>query len=333
MRRALIAVLVATMGLVAVPSTANAGKGGGSGTAPKRSAGCREATPIAPGEEQVTLAADVERWYFRHVPPTYDGTTPMPLVVDLHGYLEGATIHATHSKLGAFGDTQGFITLTPNGAGDPVHWEVELRSVDVRFIKRLLDEAEDTLCIDTRRIFVTGLSNGAIFSSILACTLADRIAAIAPVAGVRDFRRCRPDRPVPVVAFHGTDDQVLAFDGGLGPIGLSLPTDQPGQTIGQARPELAEGTSIPDTVAAWANRNGCKKKPTKEEIAPDVTLVRYSSCDDGATVEFYEIIGGGHTWPGSEFSAVIENAVGHVTFSIDANQVMWDFFQKHPLKR
>jgi len=316
-----------------VPSAASAGKGGGSGTAPKRSAGCRDATAIAPGEEQVTLVSDhVERWYFRHVPPTYDGTTPLPLVVDLHGYLEGATIHATHSKLGQFGDTHGFITLTPNGTGEPVHWEVGLRSADVRFISRLLDEAEDSLCIDTRRIFVTGLSNGAIFTSILACTLADRIAAVAPVAGVREFLRCRPDRPVPVVAFHGTEDQVLSFDGGLGPIGLNLPTDEPGQTIGQLRPDLAKGKSIPDTAAAWAKRNGCKKKPTEEEIAPDVTLVRYSSCDEGATVELYEIIGGGHTWPGSEFSAVIENAVGHVTFSIDANEVMWAFFEDHPLK-
>jgi polyhydroxybutyrate depolymerase len=252
------------------------------------------------------------------------------MIIDFHGFLEPANIHTIHSKLGPFGDEHGFITLTPSGTGQPVHWDLALHSADVRFVNQLLDEAEATLCVDTRRIFAAGLSNGAIFSSVLACSLSDRIAAIAPVAGVTNFKRCKPDRPVAVIAFHGTADQVISFDGGLGPIGLNLPTDD-GRTIGEIRPQLANGPSVPETVAAWAKRNGCKKKPNEQQIADDVKLVRYSGCDDNATVELYEIIGGGHTWPGSEFSRAIESSVGHVTFSIDADQELWDFFQKHPL--
>jgi polyhydroxybutyrate depolymerase len=332
-RRVLVAVLVATAALVGSPSATNAEVAHSTGPRPRPSDGCDTETNVGSGEEQLTLVSnDVTRTYFRHVPPSYDAAEPLPLVVDLHGYLEGATIHKAHSRLGTFGDEHGFITLTPEGSGTPVHWEVELRSPDVKFIGQLLDEAEQTLCVDTRRIFVAGFSNGAIMSSILACSLADRIAAVAPIAGIRDFRRCRPDRPMPIVAFHGTEDQVLSFDGGLGPVGLNLPTDVPGQTVGQARPQLAKGKSIPDTAAAWAKRNGCKKKPTPDSIAADVTMLRYSDCDGGAAVELYEIIGGGHSWPGSEFSRAIESVIGPVTFSIDANELMWDFFQKHPLK-
>lgn len=330
MRRPLVAVVV-TLAAVVSSAAVTSAAGATASPRPKPSAGCNQST-VTPGEEQVTIqSGGVERFYFRHVPPGYDGTNPMPLVIDFHGYIEPAAIHVIHSKLGPYGDEHGFITLTPSGTGQPVHWEVGLHSADVRFVAQLLDEAETTLCVDTRRIYAAGLSNGAIFSSILACSLSDRIAAIAPVSGVRDFKRCAPDRPVPVVAFHGTDDKVLSFDGGLGPVGLNLPTSN-GQTLGQVRPDLAKGKSIPDTVAAWAKRNGCKKTPTEKRVADDVKLVRYSGCDANATVELYEIIGGGHTWPGSEFSRAIESTVGHVTFSIDADQVMWDFFQAHPLR-
>ena len=331
MRTPVVPVLVVAVALTNVASVAGAARSG-SPARPKPSTGCEATAAVAPGEVQVTTQfGGEERWYLRHVPPSYDGATPLPLVLDLHGYLEGATIHAIHSKLGPFGDEHGFITLTPNGTGEPIHWDVALHSPSVKFIEQVLDEAEDTLCIDERRVFVSGLSNGAMFASVLACSLSDRIAAIAPVAGVRNFKRCRPEHPMPVVAFHGTADMVLSFDGGLGPVGLGLPV-APGKTIADVRPDLAEGASIPDIVNAWAKRNGCKKKPETKQIADDVKLVRYSGCDDDATVELYEIIDGGHTWPGSEFSAAIENAVGRVTFSIDADQIIWKFFQEHPLR-
>ena len=333
MRRAVILSVVAVATLAMLPSAAGAGGPVGSGPGAKRSAGCRADAVVPPGEEQLFLDSDdLERQYIRHVPPGYDGTTPLPLVLDLHGYLEGAAIHAIHSGLGPFGDERGFITLTPNGTGVPVRWDATVRSPDVRFLERLLDETERVLCVDRRRVFVAGLSNGAFMTSALACALSDRIAAVAPIAGVRDIRRCRPERDVPVVAFHGTADAVVAYDGGLGPVGLSLPAPGgSGQTIGELAPELAEGPSVPEMVAAWAKRNGCKTKTTEEQIAEDVTKITWK-CDADASVELYRITGGGHSWPGSEFSRSIAYAIGPTTFSIVANEVMWEFFQDHPLK-
>ena len=320
-----VACMFATAGITAVPAGAGA---------PKASPGCDAAAPVAPGEERVTTTSGgVERWYHRHVPPAHDGSQPVPLVLDLHGYLEGADVHKMHSDLGTYGDEQGFVTITPQGTGDPVRWDATVDSADMAFMGDLLDEVEATLCVDERRVFVTGLSNGAFMTSAIACAYADRIAAAAPVAGISDIEGCDPDRAVPVVAFHGTDDGFVAFEGGLGEDAADLPApDGSGQTVGDlpAAEELREGPSVPEITAAWAERNDCAAKPRRRTVADDVTRVRYR-CPGGADVVLYRVEGGGHTWPGSEFSAAIESVTGPTTFSISANEVMWEFFQRHSL--
>lgn len=318
---------------VAAASTSRADVVPGGGVKPKPSPGCDAATVVAPGEEKVTTTSGgVERWYFRQLPPGYDGTEPLPVVLDLHGYAEGAEVHKLHSRLGELGATEGFVTITPQGQGPVVRWDTALDSPDVAFIGNLLDEVEETLCADKRRIFVTGLSNGAFMTSAVACAYADRVAAAAPVAGVRDIEGCDPARPVPVVVFHGTADQFVSFDGGLGPAVASLPNpDGSPREPSQSAP-APEGPSVPDITAAWADRNDCKAKPKEREIASDVTLIRYR-CPGNADVDFYRIEGGGHSWPGSEFSDSIDSIVGPTTFSISANDVMWKFFEQHPLPR
>lgn len=295
------------------------------------SAGCGAST-VAAGEERVTLrSGGVERWYLRHVPPAHDGTTPVPAVVDLHGYTEGADVHAVHSALGPFGDGHGFVTITPHGAGTVAMWQAAPGSPDVTFVGDLLDQVEETLCVDTARVFVTGLSNGAMMTSVLACEMADRFAAAAPVAGVTRIDGCDPARPVPLVAFHGTEDPFLDFEGGFGPGVANLPTSDGSGTIGEAAGAGPAGPTVPEVVAAWAERNGCSDDaPTEEALADDVTVVGHD-CPAGAEVELYRVEGGGHTWPGAEMLKAATDVVGITTFSVSADEVMWEFFQDHPL--
>lgn len=302
----------------------------------KKSTGCRSAAEAPPGEEKVTLTSGgAERWYFRHVPPAYDASKPVPVVLDLHGYSEGAVVHTQMSGLGPFGDTHGFVTITPQGQGPVARWDTALGSTDLTFVGDLLDHVESTLCVDTSRVFVTGLSNGAFMTSAVACAYADRIAAAAPVAGIRDIEGCKPKRKVPVVAFHGTADGFVAFDGGLGDKVASLPApDGSGKTLGESGllpASEAKGPSIPDIVAAWAERNGCARKPSERTVAADVARVAYD-CPTGADVQLYRVQGGGHTWPGSAFSVAVESVVGHTTMSISADEIMWAFFEAHPLR-
>ena len=199
---------------------------------------------VEPGNERVDL---VDRWYLRNVPPAHDGTTAVPLVVDLHGYSEGATLHASRTGWEAFGDTEGFVTVTPhaeNLGGDVPAWDLAADGADVAFVDDVIDDAERTLCIDPQRIYVTGHSMGAFLASTLACTgMAERIAAFAPVAGAREVTPCTPPRHAPALIIHGTADATVLYEGGLSPGAaeiLRLPAD---------------GPSIPAIAEAWSARD------------------------------------------------------------------------------
>lgn len=300
-------------------------------------------TTVAAGEERVTLqSGGAERWYFRHVPSAHDSDEPVPLILDLHGYQEGAEVHKANSQLGELGDEEGFVTLTPHGPGQgPVPmWDTRPDGVDVAFVADLLDEAERSLCIDLARVYVTGLSNGAMMTSALACAFGDRIAAVAPVAGVTAIEDCAAERPIPVVSFHGTEDPFLDYEGGLGPAVAQLPAPSGEGTLGEMSGEDAEelndavpagGPAVPEVMADWAARNECDDTaPTETEVADDVTLLSFA-CPHGAEVELYRIEGGGHTWPGSHLLEGAVELVGTTTFSISANEIMWSFFEDHPL--
>jgi polyhydroxybutyrate depolymerase len=270
--------------------------------------------------------------YIRHVPATYRNGHPLPLVLDLHGYSETAAIQASVSGLGAYGEAHGFITLTPQTTGAVPLWNTALKGKDVAFLGALLDAAEQSLCIDQARVFVTGYSDGAFMTSAMACAFSSRIAAVAPVAGIQEISGCSFARPVPVVAFHGTADPFVPYNGGIGPAALNLPApDGSGKTLGQLGAATQKpGPSIPQATTAWAKRNGCSTTPADRTVASDVTLISYA-CPSNATVELYRVTGGGHAWPGSPVDKELSKLIGPVTFSINANDIMWAFFKAHPL--
>lgn len=286
-------------------------------------------------EERRTLDVDgVERWYLVTVPEAHDGAVPVPLVLDFHGLAEGAEVH---TKMSAFSDTaesEGFVVAFPHGTGAPVQWKTttaDPANPDLAYVTQLLDTLGRELCIDESRVYATGLSMGAMMSSTLACTMGDRFAAIAPVAGITDPDPCEPGRPVPVLAFHGTADEILLFNGGVGDkLGEVLGgQDQPGPTTTTAPVDL-DGAGHPETVATWAERNGCDPEATDEEVSDEVIRRAYE-CPAGADVEFLIVKGGGHTWPGSEFSKALVDIVGPTTFDIDATEEIWAFFERFHL--
>ncbi|MGV9332163.1 alpha/beta hydrolase family esterase [Nocardia sp. NPDC003726] len=260
------------------------------------------------------------------------------MVFDLHGYLEPAELERAGSGISSLGAAERFVTITPQleQPGLP-RWDFGEGSADIAYLSDLISHVESSLCVDRRRIYVTGLSMGAFTTSSLACQLSDRIAAIAPVAGLQDFPWCRTERPVPVIAFHGTADPIIAYTGGAGPNARFLPSpDGSGSVVqpdaGTGRPVI-QGPgpeSIPAQAAAWARRNGCAGEPVQRQIAADVTLSSYP-CPATGAVEFYSIIDGGHTWPGNPSVVSPAPLVGATTTSISADRIMWEFFLAHPL--
>jgi polyhydroxybutyrate depolymerase len=245
------------------------------------------------------------RQYLLHVPASYQQSQPIALVINLHGYNSNAAQQAQVSQMSAAADRAGFIVAYPEGSGSPQSWKFGNRAegqADVAFIRDMIQRLRSDYSIDTRRIYATGISNGAEMSYRLACDLSEIIAAIAPVAGgYPSFDECPATRPVPVVAFHGTDDQLLPYEG---------------------KPPLL--LPVHDWAAGWAARNGCANPPVVIMQHGDVTGEQWGGCRAGADVVLYTIAGKGHSWPASAMPARI------TTRDIDATDVIWKFFAAHP---
>lgn len=308
----------------ATPSTS-------SSSGPSTGAGCAgDAAPTGSAPERVELTSGgVDRWYDRVVPGTYDGT-PTPLVVDLHGYLSGAAGQAAMSDLAATAEQEGFVLATPQGNGDLPYWNAvphpELPD-DVTFVADVIDDVSATVCIDPARVYVDGFSNGAFLTSLVACELSDRVAAVAAVAGLLVPEGCAPSRPVPVLAIHGTADRYVGVDGPPNPALDDLQWNDDSRAAFDGLPFAPVTTA----AAGWAALDGCDPEPTRAPAGPSVELVAYDGCAGDAAVALYLVDGGGHTWPGSAFSHASAAILGPTTDAIDANDVIWTFFTEHPM--
>ena len=189
-------------------------------------------------------------------------------------------------------------------------------TADSKFIADLIDSLSVRYNIDPTRIFANGLSNGGGMAFALSCTLAHRIAAIGMVSAAHalTWTWCASHVRVPMIAFHGTADPMVPYDGAGA--GWLNPRPFP---------------NIPGFVAHWARRNRCEGKPIESEVAPDVARREYTRCNGDASVVLYTIRGGGHQWPGGKPFPVW--LAGPSNPSVDATSLMWAFFLEHPLLR
>ncbi|MFH1919020.1 MAG: PHB depolymerase family esterase, partial [Planctomycetota bacterium] len=193
----------------------------------------------------------------------------------------------------------------------------EGRPDDVHFVANVLDDLASVLNVDPKRVYAAGMSNGAAMCYRLAAALSDRIAAIATVGGTMAIESCNPAQPVSVVHFHGTSDRLCRYDG---------PSDR--------TPKFVTYKSVEETIRIWVRANGCPTTPTTIElpdVADDGTTVTqrtYGPGTDGAEVGLFVIKGGGHTWPNRQPPAVF---LGRSTNDISANELIWEFFQRHPM--
>jgi polyhydroxybutyrate depolymerase len=165
-----------------------------------------------------------QRTYLVHVPASYTGTTAVPLVLDIHGLTSSATAQKGLSGWVAKSDSEGFIVIHPNGlnaswnGGELCCGTSQRTGVDdVGFMRAIVAKLQQEACIDPKRVYATGLSNGGAMSHRLACEAADLFAATAPVSMGNGTRPCQPSRPISVTMFRGTSDTLVAYNGGLFP--------------------------------------------------------------------------------------------------------------------
>jgi polyhydroxybutyrate depolymerase len=262
------------------------------------------------------------REYLLYVPKSYDPARPTSLVISMHGAGMWPAAQKDTSQWNAVADEHGFIVVYPSGIGGagPRIWRMGNETggrADVQFLSDLIDTLQATYNIDPRRIYADGVSNGGGMAFALSCTLSDRIAAVGLVASAQllPWSWCTDVRPVPMIAFHGTDDRFAPYHGGTSwvvPSGSAL-------------------ADIPTFSASWARRNRCDATPVESSVAPDVTRREYAGCANDATVALYTIHEGGHTWPGGE--PLPEWFAGRTSSGVIASREEWAFFEAHPLVR
>jgi polyhydroxybutyrate depolymerase len=290
----------------------DAGQGGAPGDADAAapSAGCDPSQGLLPGDYDFKLTHDgVEYGYLVHVPAGYDPAARTPLVLNWHGLTSSAAQQRFFSAMNPVADAHRFIVVYPNSpdgswnAGACCAFLSPDRD-DVGFALALIEEMKGRACVDDRRVYSTGMSNGGYMSHRLACEHADVFAAVAPVAGTLSIDTCAPSRPIAVMHFHGTADKNVPYDGD----------------------GIKKAASVPETMQAWADRDGCAPQPTVTFAQDDATCETWTGCDGGVEVTLCTFEGEGHCWPGQAFCPF-----GAATTTLNASEEAAKFFERFHL--
>ncbi len=255
----------------------------------------------------------IQRDYILYVPASYTPGTDAPLVINFHGYTSNAMEQMFYGDFRPIADTAGFLLIHPQGTLDgsgQTYWNANWGGTvdDIGFTDALIDSIAADYSVNLNRVYSTGMSNGGFMSYTLACSLSERIAAIASVTGSMNSSQtltCLPQHSMPVMQIHGTADGVVPYNGNVTML------------------------AIPDVITYWSNNNGCDPTPVETAVQDSdpfdgctATHFLYSNPNDGIDVELYRVNGGGHTWPGASVTIGVTNQ------DFNASKEIWRFFSK-----
>jgi polyhydroxybutyrate depolymerase len=292
---------------------------------------------FSPGDHTITLTHQKrERSAIVHVPPRAIDAREIPIILNFHGGGGHGANEQEYSLMDRLADRETFVAVYPNGtgrfgnrlltwnAGTCCAYAVLNNDDDVSFVRALVTKLTESIPIDRRRVYATGLSNGAMMSHRLAAEAADLIAAIAPVAGGMVVPGFKSPRAVPVMHIHSVDDPRALYNGGLG---LPFPLTK----------SQVFHPNIDQMIARWVQYNGCSAEPAvvdrragREGSGRSATRYVYPHCREGVEVDLWKLTGAGHVWPGGK-QKFMERILGPSTEIIDANQEMWNFFKRFAL--
>lgn len=265
------------------------------------------------------------RSYQLYLPTDVENLQDIPVVFNYHGLGSNAFQQAFYSSMNLVAEEEKFIVVYPQGWYDSffesTFWNMgfdpwlspENLVDDVEFTRALIDLLDEEYEIDQNRMYATGMSMGGMFSYWVSCHMSNKITAVASVAGALTLatsNNCPTSRAVPLMQIHGTDDDVVPWEGAT----------------------LHE--SIPESIEFYLEHNDCPETPVFEEI-PDINTddgttsskETYGPCIDNSEVVLITVQDGEHTWPGSSVALQL----GATSQDFDAAVVIWDFFKKYKL--
>ena len=279
----------------------------------KTSDACFPVRSLAAGTTHVTMD-DVsgKRTYLLHVPVGYDGTTRTPVVVLFHGLGGNSAAVAASTRMAKLSDQAGFILVVPQGLGKVSKWDFRspptAKQSDLGFANRLVKSIKTTACVDSHRVYAAGFSNGSALTLALACEGTTDFAAYGAVAAPYFQESCNSAPPASIIYFHGTADKVVPFAGGNTAVG-PLP-------------------GVTSALQSWATHDACPSRGAQTTVSAHVRHFAWTGCRDGSSVDVYEVMNGGHAWPGQTTGSP-GRVQGVQTQEIDASQLIWKFFEAH----
>lgn len=263
--------------------------------------GDKELTPnFSTGKITKELTVNgVSREYIIYIPQNYTATISLPLLLSFHGLGSNMEFNYSYTRFDEIAERENLIVVYPNGIKN--NWTLSSdNNPDIDFIKTLLAQLEDDYKIESKRIYSTGMSEGGFFSFKLACSLSNRITAVASVTGSMyqyAINNCFPSRPISVLQIHGTEDNIVPY------------------------------TSTERLLDFWTSHNHTDTIPIISNI-PDVdtndgsTVQRfeYLNGDNDVEVQHLKIINGDHLWPGHRGN-----------MDINASEEVWSFVKAFDL--
>lgn len=286
---------------------------------------------LEPGRHLVTFHIDDHLRKFSFVTPIgFKPDKPLPIVFFFHGAGGSATQAIRTYGWAEKANAENFFAVFPEGLsalpelGGPLHvWRDERSDTvtdvnDVHFFEELLNKLEAVLPIDSRRVYVTGFSNGAGMTFTLGAHFSKRIAAIAPVSSQSFTRIDSLARPLPVYYLIGTVDPLIPYHGGKSHL-LALPFGKD-----------YEYTPVQESVDAWVRLDGCPSQPQVLSHQNGVRVLRYGPGRNNSEVIFTTVEGNGHHWPGT-IEPLPHAICGPTLDPFNATDAIWAFFKAHPM--
>lgn len=330
MRRRVSACVVAAVVVAALPSAGAVSAQGAKSDAAKNAAS------LPAGNHTFRLQfGGKNREYIIHVPG--GATAALPLLLAFHGGGGEAEGFQKYAGLDAVSDREKFLVVYPYGtgvfprrlltwnAGECCGPAMNNKVDDVGFTMAVIDDVIRRTRVDTKRIYATGHSNGAMMSYRLAAEHAERIAAIVPVSGAYNLEKFAPSQPVAVLDIHSVDDPRALYNGGMGPA-------FPGTQVKSSHRAVMDG------IHRWTRNNKCAGdstitetragKPGTSNAGQTATLLVWKGCPAGGEVAHWKLTGVGHGWPGDEGATKRERIIGPQTTLVLAAEEVWKFVSK-----
>ena len=262
------------------------------------------------------------RSYLLNLPPHYNDSSKLSLVIVLHGYGGSASQAENDYQITDKANAEEFIVVYPEGieSNGPAHlrsWNAgnccpvasTIHVDDVHFISLLIDTLIANYKVNAKKVYVAGISNGAMMAYTLACDLSNKIAAITSVSGtLMKSSPCRPMRAVPILHMHSAVDLTVPYNGGIGMGGFYF-------------------TPVDSTMAVWTALNSCVTPPSVTNYA-GYTFTEWKDQTGRPAIDLYLTQDGGHSWPGGLKPRPQADPPSTV---INANDLLWNFFQRYTL--